>query len=313
MLGRCPAPAPRTPLIRLRLPPDAFPGPAAATAGTPWPASRSSSSRSRPSWRPWTGSASACTASDEAVGKVLFAGGSGSPHPLRNPRADREVSRSSARSLPQASASGRVVCRERRRPPRRRAVHPRCPPQRPAGGSRTVRKLASQLTCSRCGGRDIRGDRRPRGAEAGRRTSRRTEHDPHGHIQVVAHLGPRFVELVQIGLVVGTQEAPQPPALGVVVHRVHLWWRSAYRGTPGREADSRETRFGREHGFYQVSRQRLAIRQLSCEEGRHGAVAVAPMPVQKGGELQAGSRLARDLTEPLLVPARWLTRPGTRC
>ena len=62
MLGQCPAPVPRARRICLRLLPDTFPAFAGVTAGTPWLTSRSSSSRSKRSWRPWSASGSACTA-----------------------------------------------------------------------------------------------------------------------------------------------------------------------------------------------------------------------------------------------------------
>ena len=42
--------------------PTSSPRPAGVTAGTPWLTSRSSSSRSKRSWRPWSASGSACTA-----------------------------------------------------------------------------------------------------------------------------------------------------------------------------------------------------------------------------------------------------------
>src|SRR3954447_18563945 len=61
MLGQCPAPAPRARRICLRLLPDTFPPSAGVTAGTPWLTLRSSSSRSKRSWRPWSASGSACT------------------------------------------------------------------------------------------------------------------------------------------------------------------------------------------------------------------------------------------------------------
>jgi hypothetical protein len=46
-----------------------------------------------------------------------------------------------------------------------------------------------------------------------------SQKDFDGQIQVIVHARPRLVEFIQIGLVVGMQEALQSLKLGLVAHR----------------------------------------------------------------------------------------------